>query len=60
MLFHLFSLPFPAVKSDFSSVLVDAAAAPRSMGGMPNVGTMKAAAKQVILAVEEEAADSVR
>lgn len=41
------------------SVLVDAATAPRIMGGMPNVGTMKAAAKQVILAVEEEAADSV-
>lgn len=29
------------------------------MGGIPNVGTMSAAAKQVILAVAEEAADSV-
>ena len=29
------------------------------MGGIPNVGTMNAAAKQVILAVVEEAADSV-
>lgn len=41
------------------SILVDAATAPTSMGGMPNVGTMNAAAKQVILAVAEEAADSV-
>lgn len=41
------------------SVLVDAATAPRSIGGMPNEGTMNAAVKQVILAVAEEAADSV-
>lgn len=48
--------------SGFSSCCapVDAATAPRMMGGMPKVGTIKAAAKQVILAVEEEAADSVR
>ena len=38
---------------------VDAATAPRSMGGMPNVGTMNAAVKHVILAVAEEEADSV-
>lgn len=42
-----------------SSVPVEAATAPSRMGGMPSVGTMKAAAKQVILAVEEEAAESV-
>ncbi len=29
------------------------------MGGIPNVGTMNAAAKQVILAVADDAADSV-
>lgn len=40
-------------------VPVEAATAPSRIGGMPSVGTMKAAAKQVILAVAEEAADSV-
>lgn len=38
---------------------VEAAAAPSRMGGIPSVGTMKAAAKQVILAVVDEAADKV-
>ena len=45
--------------SVFLDVLVEAATAPSRMGGIPNVGTMNAAAKQVIFAVAEDAADSV-
>lgn len=38
---------------------VDAAAAPSSIGGIPNTSMRKEAAKHVILAVARETADSV-